>query len=1070
MAKVQVADLAQLPELTESSIVKTLKARYEKHDIHTYLGDILLILNPYQDLPIYSAEHHDLYKGAVVRTQAPPHVYCLANQAYEDMIRSKQDQCFIISGESGAGKTETTKRLLNHIMLLCRAGKSRLEHNIATVNVLLEAFGNAKTSMNDNSSRFGKLISLQFDATGAVLGVELAEYLLEKSRVCHHGKAEQNFHVFYYFWHGADDSVHQHCGMKDMTQHRYLHASKVSNHDRAGYKTSWAELLTTFTRFGFDPEELTDVTHLLGAILQLGEVVFDSGDHDSSTVAAKQTVNLSHAARLLGLDIEALTTALTSLRTVTRGEEMFRSYKPEQASDVRDALAKALYARLFSWLINACNLLLQDENADKLGEQRCLGILDIFGFETFDTNGLEQLCINIANEQLQSFFNETIFEAEKLELAAEGVSGATISYLDNQPVIDLCIAPSNSIYACMQEEAKLPRSTDATLITKLNILSKHASKAYVAARSEKDLAFTVKHFAGKVVYTVQGALDKNRDLLPDHLISCMSRSDVLFVQDLFQATKLPRGSFAVDTKRRPSKHGRAGRKAAITTLLGSFKESLSELMAKLRKSRPTFVRCIKPNGKKTPKVFDKDMVVQQLRCAGVLETVRIRKEGYAVRLPFAEFIRRYKTLYFEHGAQVAFDADTAKELASKLELQDVQAGNSKIFLKYHHVDELSARLDRYRQAFIFVKKVLRGMIARYRYRAVVAMHKQHVAAVAELLKLVETTSSLTINNATRVQQQDLAHSSDRIAMVAPHTPPTSSAQPAEPSASPSTSTWEASTPESESEPARVISKDGRLTVRVGKLPKHWEKKMDPATGRFYFKNHQSKQTTWVDPRTAAVRKFDAADTEGDELPFGWDQAETPDGELYYIDHNTETTHWVHPRLLLDQKRQEYQEQKEAATAKAESHRRTLAMFRAKRQLLDMLQEQALDDDEAAALQARVTAMDQVIEKELLELQIIMAESNDLKSEITVLKEQFQKRAYEAEHGAGSYMEGDVEDRYAVERDETLPRALGTAQRSLLRRKSTIHAHEQKIATQEYSNTMRRRFLGRFRKKGKKDHK
>eukprot|EP00045_Choanoeca_perplexa_P012455 m.135932 g.135932 ORF g.135932 m.135932 type:complete len:1063 (+) comp16014_c0_seq1:99-3287(+) len=1058
MAKHQVQDLAQLPELTEGNIIKALKGRYERQDIHTYLGDILLVVNPYEHLPIYTPDHHDLYKGAVGRNQAPPHVFYLANQAYEEMIRSKTDQCFIISGESGAGKTETTKRLLQHVVLLCRAGKTSLEHNIATVNVLLEAFGNAKTAMNDNSSRFGKLLTLQFDPTGAVVGVEVAEYLLEKSRVCHHGPLERNYHVFYYLLHGAEASLLTSCGIADLTRRHYLHGSKqvASSAEQARCKRAWDELLSTFKRFGFDTDEVEDVIRLLGAILQLGDVQFEAQANDSSVVTADSKVNLDHAGRLLGVGAPDLEQALTSLRTVTRGEEIRRCYTHVQAAGVRDALAKALYARLFSWLINACNGMLRDDEADLSSGQRCLGILDIFGFEIFDSNGLGQLCINIANERLQSFFNTVVFEAEQAELEAEGVTTTAIAYTSNQPVIDLCLGANNSIYACMQEEAKLPGSSDATLIHKLHALTKHPSKAYSATRSERDLAFSVKHFAGKVLYSVAGALDQNRDVLPEHLVSCMLTAQSFFVLDLFRAKRLSKGSFLVETKRRPSRVQRGGRKAQVTTLLGAFKESLSELMTKLDASKPTFIRCIKPNAKKAAKDFDKSLVLQQLKCAGVLETVRIRKEGFAIRLTFADFAKRYRNLHFEHGSQVTADANNCSTIAKALGLTGFQVGTHKIFLKYHHSDILTKRLQQYRQAYGFVKAVLRGYIARYRYRGVLVLNKQNITQVASFLSSIELIGDTTQQWCQRLRQEDEDHQADRVAMVKPLLEAVKT-----PSPTPSDDGMEAA------EQGRVLSRDGNLTMRVGKLPSHWEKKVDPVTGRAYFKNHQSRETTWVDPRSAAVRKFDAAETEGDELPFGWDQAETADGEIYYIDHNTEMTHWLHPRLLLDQKRKEFEELEQAASTQAESHRRTLAMFRAKRQLLDMLQEQALDDDEALELQARVAAMDDVIDKELKELQGIMAESAGLKSEIHVLKQQFQKSAYEAEHGAGSYFEGDVEDRYALEREATLPRPLNTLQRDGFSRKSTVHNHEQQVKTKDYSNTMRRRFFGRFGKGKKK---
>ncbi|EGD77364.1 myosin X [Salpingoeca rosetta] len=726
-------DLAQLRELSESALVKQLSSRFSKDVIYTYIGDILVACNPYRELGLYTQAMQDKYKGRVPRTAVAPHVYFVANYAYERMMQTKTDQSFVISGESGAGKTETTKHIITHVMEVCKAGKTILETNILRLNPLLEAFGNAQTVMNDNSSRFGKYINLNFDRTGSVLGAELTTYLLEKSRVTHLQDNESNFHIFYYVLEGMSEENRSQRHLKPVSQHAYVrNTSKSAHNKKRNMEQHFNQLLDMMFNFGFDATEIDALFDVISAILHIGDIAFTPAPNDGASVSSSSSPSLQHAAELTGLDEQQLQSILTTAVTTTRGEHIVRLHDPTAAADARDSIAKSLYSRCFAWLISSLNDTLACDASVSHLKACSMGVLDIFGFEQFEENSLEQLCINITNEHLQRFFNQHIFEMEVEAYKQEGIDGSEFSYPDNQDIIFLC-AGKGGILSLLNEKSRFPQGSDNAFVNKCGEqLKQHRSNAFTPARSSRDLKFTVNHFAGQVTYSCEGFLEKNKDKLADSVVPTLLQSRSEFLVALYTAQRDMASGFKVQSKRRQSKQS-----ANLATLSSFFLKSLDELMSALNRTMPHFVRCIKPNTDKKPHAFNSKAVSKQLKYAGVLETVRIRQAGYAVRMSFEEFCKHYRIIFCKAHEQPNTDAETAQRILTLAGLKNYRIGTSKVFLKYNHIDELQLAMRKHAEALRFVRKVCKGFIARVRYRAILAAKRETLDAVAALLTACE---------------------------------------------------------------------------------------------------------------------------------------------------------------------------------------------------------------------------------------------------------------------------------------------------------------------------------------------
>ncbi|XP_077994615.1 myosin-IIIa-like [Glandiceps talaboti] len=777
-----VDDLATLSVLNEKTILEQLKNRYHKDLIYTYIGDILLAVNPYRSLPIYKYEESTKYVNLKYRRTVRPHVFAIADKAYQQMKRTGVNQCCVISGESGTGKTESAKFIVQHIMNHCHSHQRGLQDKILQVNPLLEAFGNAKTVMNNNSSRFGKFIEIKFTTDGKVVGASIDDYLLEKSRVVFQNQGERNFHIFYYMFAGLTEDERYRYYLAEPEKHRILNSNhsvkEVFNSDRdyQHCQSKFDELKKLLLTVGFSHEDIDIMLTVLAAIVNLADTEFEL-DYDLDGAFVGDEYYLKVVATLLSVDPVDLAAALISTTTFAKGERIVMLKSVEQANDGRDALAKALYARLFGWIVGQVNDMLapRDEYSN---ESRCsIGILDIFGFENFSHNSFEQLCINFTNEQLQYFFNQNIFAWEQLEYANEGISMKEVKFNNNRGLLQLFMERPIGIFALLDEESKFPQATDDTLVHKFNDrLSRHPS--YTATSGVyRGAVFGIRHFAGEVVYNAVGFLEKNRDSLNQNLTGCLKNSENPFINKLFRAKISSTGSIhrrndgrskdrkaillcpsrpqrqsGDQQKQKVSATKKSDNKNQQTTLSSCFKESLTDLMEKVLAAEPQFIRCIKPNHQKQGRRYEDKVVLDQLRCTGVLQTTSIRRLGYAVRLPFEDFMNRYKFLCFPLTAKVQLNAVNCYHLLESTGLTDWQVGKTKVFLKYWHSEQLDSLMDSHVANVVTSQKCIRGWLARRRMRH---LRKQLLLVMSEFLTNVQESGEKVFEAVVETHQHNV---------------------------------------------------------------------------------------------------------------------------------------------------------------------------------------------------------------------------------------------------------------------------------------------------------------------------
>ncbi|XP_077302736.1 myosin-IIIa-like isoform X2 [Arctopsyche grandis] len=734
--KMYMDDLAVLDELTEDAIVEQLLTRYNRNQIYTYIGDILVAVNPFTDLGIYGSEEQERYCCAS-RSDNPPHIFAAADAAHQSLLHQRKHQAIVISGESGAGKTESANLLLKQLVYLAKAPNRNLEDRILQVNPIMEAFGNARTGINANSSRFGKYLDLTMTRAGKVTGARISVYLLEQSRVVHQAVGESNFHLFYYLYDGLES-----CGRASnfyldsniRSKHRYLR-SLSPIHTQLNVD-KWNQLNESFKLIGFQKDEVDTVYRMLAAILHLGDIEFGeviSQDNTDNKSRIIDSTPLQRVSRLLGVEASELKECLTCSSVVTRGETITRYNTLTESGAARDAMARGLYARLFDWIVNQINSLLSF-NRPHCSEQLSIGLLDIFGFENFSSNSFEQLCINVANEQIQYYFNQHIFTWEQQEYMVEGIPVDLVEFSDNRPVLDMLLSRPMGLLALLDEESRFLRSNDRSLIEKFHNNIK--SKYYVRPKSDA-VCFAIHHFAGRVVYQASGFLEKNRNFLPHEIIQLMRQSQYDIVRFLFQCPITKTGnlysalqtdssesrksstpSSKSDTKEKYNSRGLASQSRAQQTVATYFRYSLMDLLQKMVSGTPQFVRCLKPNESRSPKLFDNSKILKQLRYTGVLETIRIRQNGFSHRLPFAEFLKRYSFLGFSYDEQVEPDRNTCRLLLIRLKLDGWALGKTKVFLKYYHVEYLAKMYEEQIKKIVLAQACVRRWIAMNRYKMI----------------------------------------------------------------------------------------------------------------------------------------------------------------------------------------------------------------------------------------------------------------------------------------------------------------------------------------------------------------
>ncbi|KAM4628290.1 unconventional myosin-VIIa-like [Polymixia lowei] len=691
-----VEDMIRLGDLNEAGILRNLLIRYREKLIYTYTGSILVAVNPYQLLPIYTADQIRLYTNKKIG-EMPPHIFAIADNCYFNMQRNNRDQCCIISGESGAGKTESTKLILQFLAAIS-GQHSWIEQQVLEANPILEAFGNAKTIRNDNSSRFGKYIDIHFNKRGAIEGAKIEQYLLEKSRVCRQARDERNYHIFYCMLKGMTPDQKKKLSLGKATDYTYLTIGNCTVCDGRDDMKEYSNIRSAMKVLMFTETENSEITKLLAAILHMGNLRYEARTYDNlDACEVVRSPHLTTAATLLEVDSKDLMNCLTSRTLITRGETVSTPLSMEQALDVRDAFVKGIYGRLFVWIVEKINAAIYKPPSNQpKAMRRSIGLLDIFGFENFTINSFEQLCINFANENLQQFFVRHVFKLEQEEYNLENINWQHIEFTDNQDALDMIAIKPMNIISLIDEESKFPKGTDTTMLNKLN--SQHKLNTnYIPPKNSYETQFGIQHFAGVVYYETRGFLEKNRDTLHGDIIQLVHSSKNKFIKQIFQADV----AMGAETRKRSP------------TLSSQFKRSLELLMRTLSVCQPFFVRCIKPNEYKKPMLFDRELCVRQLRYSGMMETIRIRRAGYPIRYTFVEFVDRYRVLM--PGVKPAYKQEDLRGTCQRIAEavlgrdDDWQMGKTKIFLKDHHDMLLEIERDKaITDKVILIQKVVRG--------------------------------------------------------------------------------------------------------------------------------------------------------------------------------------------------------------------------------------------------------------------------------------------------------------------------------------------------------------------------
>uniref|UniRef100_W5MCF5 Myosin XVA n=1 Tax=Lepisosteus oculatus TaxID=7918 RepID=W5MCF5_LEPOC len=621
-----VEDMTQLEELHEGTVLYNLKKRFNRELIYTYIGSILVSVNPYKMFNIYGTDVVLQYEGRALG-ENPPHLFAIANVSYTKMMDAKQNQCIIISGESGSGKTEATKLVLRYLAAIHH--KRNITQQILEATPLLESFGNAKTVKNDNSSRFGKYVEI-FLEEGVISGAITSQYLLEKSRIVFQAKNERNYHIFYEMLAGLSAEQKQRFYLQEAETYYYLNQGGYCEIPGKSDGEDFRRLLSAMEILSFSVEDQNSIFRVLSSILHLGNVYFEKYETDSQEVASVVSAQeIRVVAELLQISPEGLQKSITYKMMETMREKIFTPLTVESAVDARDAIAKILYSLLFSWLTDRINKLVYPRN-----EALSISILDIYGFEDLSFNSFEQLCINYANEYLQFFFNRIVFKEEQDEYIREQIDWKEIAFSDNQACIDLISQKPYGVLRILDDQSCFPQATDHTFLQKCHY---HHGNNTLYSRPKMPLPeFTIKHFAGKVTYQVHKFLDKNYDQVRQEVLDLFTQSRNKMVANLFSS----HAQFLSQQKSLLRKNSTVTRRYQPPTVAAKFQLSLLELVEKMDRCNPFFVRCLKPNNKKEPGLFEVEVVSTQLRYSGILETIRIRKEGFPVRIPFQIFINR----------------------------------------------------------------------------------------------------------------------------------------------------------------------------------------------------------------------------------------------------------------------------------------------------------------------------------------------------------------------------------------------------------------------------------------------
>lgn len=741
-------DLTNLSHLNEPAVLQAIKLRYLQKEIYTYSGIVLIATNPFARVDsLYVPGMVQVYAGKQ-RSYGAPHLFAIAEEAFADMLRDRKNQTIVVSGESGAGKTVSAKYIMRYFATRespdnpgKRRGKadsmSETEEQILATNPIMEAFGNAKTTRNDNSSRFGKYIEIMFNKQTDIIGAKIRTYLLERSRLVFQPLKERNYHVFYQLVAGASDAEREELALKSVEEFSYLNQGSAPIIDGMDDKAEFTATKDSLTKIGVSAETQSGIWRLLGALLHMGDVKITATRTDSNLDPDEPS--LAKACQLLGIDATIFAKWIVKKQLITRGEKIVSNLTQQQAIVVRDSVAKFIYSSLFDWLVERTNESLATDEV--IAQARSfIGVLDIYGFEHFAKNSFEQFCINYANEKLQQEFNAHVFKLEQEEYMREQIDWTFIDFADNQPCIDL-IEGKLGILSLLDEESRLPMGSDEQFVTKLHHnYSGDKHKFYKKPRFGKS-AFTVCHYAVDVTYESDGFIEKNRDTVPDEHMEVLKASTNKFLTEVLNvAAQIREKETASTTTTKTGATMSAGRRIAVNrkpTLGGIFKSSLIELMQTINGTDVHYIRCIKPNEAKSAWQFDGPMVLSQLRACGVLETVRISCAGYPTRWTYEEFAMRYYMLVpSSNWTPEIRDMATA---ILKIALGDgkndgtdkYQMGLTKIFFRAGMLAFLeNKRTARLHDAAVMIQKNLR---AKY-YRRIYAEMRAAIVSVQSLAR------------------------------------------------------------------------------------------------------------------------------------------------------------------------------------------------------------------------------------------------------------------------------------------------------------------------------------------------
>ncbi|KAL9962674.1 hypothetical protein ACROYT_G031796 [Oculina patagonica] len=792
MAGCEDDDLASLDfkTINEGAVVELIRRRYSNDKIYTAVGDILLAVNPFKSLPIYGTEVIQAYQSSPADRQLSPHVYSKCKAVLKSMCHSSKSQCCVLTGDSASGKTESLKHFLGYIVNVVVPTQASLKSKFLQVQFILEAFGNAVTVHNSNSSRFAMYYEVYFSPEFKLSGGKIHHYMLEKSRIVHQEKGGKNFHIFHYLLYGLDADQLQEYSLSSDYPHRYLsYDPSVSPEDIASKEAlsgRYSQLLNYMESVGFKNEEIINIVKCLASVLHIGNIAFGATNQQTNSAFVKDPQPVHCASSLLGVSADDLGEALITGTAYQKGVKVSIQKTVNLAAEGRDNLARTLYSRLFSWLVLKVNSCLKEraggeENRHSVGPS--VGLLDVFGFEKFEINGLEQLCINTANEQLAYFYNQRVFIWEQEELESEGLRNPKISFYDNKKTVDLLLYPPQGLLPVLDEESKTAQATDAAFVKKCdNIHRKHPN--YDMAKLSYP-AFTIRHYTGTVTYVTLGFLNSNREMLGASLQECMQGNSNEFICKLFKAKISGTGSLALQPerlsavpnilmqKKKNKKNPTIRHKAAVVKHLAStenqqaeqgfhtvgsqFRTSIAELMEKVLSCEVHFVRCIKPNWYQSPDRFDPDAVLAQVRSLAVVQTVQIRSLGFPVWFSFDAFIKRFGVVTgLLPNAHVKDMNQTCQKVLRQLaDPRGWKIGKTKVFLTYWCLERLNLFLVRLGAVAVVIQKVFRGWRARSFYSRLKRLKMVQENTVKSFLDVISSGSDLIFeHNSNQVTEED----------------------------------------------------------------------------------------------------------------------------------------------------------------------------------------------------------------------------------------------------------------------------------------------------------------------------